>query len=268
MERGQAGPARGVLRPERTDGVFHHARRLPVPELAPFVAHFWSVAWDLRGHEPRVQETLPHPAVHIVFESGDTKVGGVAKGKFSRRLEGQGRVFGIKFQPAGFHPFLGEPVSTLTDTSMTLGELFGPPGQVLEDAVLAAEDDAVRIELAEAFLLGCHPEVDPRIGLLNEIVGGIARDREITRVEHISERSGLGTRTLQRLFGRYVGVSPKWVIQRYRLHEALARVDLGEVVDWAALALDLGYFDQAHFINDFKALVGRAPAEYSLTRPS
>lgn len=265
----EAGKARGVLQPELSDGVFHHDRRLPSPDLAELVAHFWSVSWDLRGHEPRLQETLPHPAVHIVFEAGNTRVGGVAKGRFSRKLEGLGRVFGIKFKPAGFHPFLGESLSAMTDTSLALPEVFGAPGQALEDAVLAAGDDATRIELAEAFLRGCHPEPDPRVPFVNGIAAHIAANREITRLEHIAERFTVGTRTLQRLFARYVGVSPKWVIQRYRLHEALARVDAGEIVDWAALALDLGYFDQAHFIKDFKAMVGRTPAEYAaITRPS
>src|SRR5690349_11897536 len=133
MERMEAGKARGVLRPERSDGLFRHDRRLPSSDLADLIAHFWSVSWDLRDHEPRVQETLPHPAVHIVFEAGSTRVGGVSRNRFSRRLEGQGRVFGIKFQPAGFHPFLGEPLSTLTDTSLTLPEVFGGPGQAFED---------------------------------------------------------------------------------------------------------------------------------------
>ena len=65
------------------------------------------------------------------------------------------------------------------------------------------------------------------------------------------------------IFSRYVGVGPKWVIRRYRLHEAAARVAEGGRVDWPALALDLGYVDQAHFIKDFKAIVGRAPAAYA-----
>ena len=73
----------------------------------------------------------------------------------------------------------------------------------------------------------------------------------------------MSARTLQRLFRRYVGVGPKWVLQRYRLHEAAERIADGYDGDWAALALDLGYFDQAHFIKDFKALVGCSPAEYA-----
>ena len=72
----------------------------------------------------------------------------------------------------------------------------------------------------------------------------------------------MSPRTMQRLFRRYVGVSPKWVLQRYRLHEAAERIAAGEQ-DLARLGLDLGYFDQAHFIKDFKSLVGRSPAEYA-----
>ena len=63
-------------------------------------------------------------------------------------------------------------------------------------------------------------------------------------------------------FQRYVGVSPKWVIQRYRLHEAVVEIERGHPVDWKRLSLDLGYFDQAHFIKYFKTLVGRSPNEY------
>ena len=60
-----------------------------------------------------------------------------------------------------------------------------------------------------------------------------------------------------------VGVSPKWVLQRYRLHEAAERIAEGRDGDWAATALELGYFDQAHFIRDFKALIGASPAQYA-----
>ena len=63
-----------------------------------------------------------------------------------------------------------------------------------------------------------------------------------------------------------MGVSPKWLIQRYRLLEATERLAEGTVVDWADLALDLGYADQAHFIRDFRSMVGRTPAEYGRRR--
>lgn len=72
----------------------------------------------------------------------------------------------------------------------------------------------------------------------------------------------MSTRTLQRLFRRHVGVGPKWVLGRYRLHAAAEQLAAGERHDWTTLALDLGYFDHAHFIRDFSAVAGRSPAEY------
>ena len=82
-----------------------------------------------------------------------------------------------------------------------------------------------------------------------------------------AERHGLSERTLQRLFRRYVGVGPKWVLQRARLHDAVERLDTADgPVDLAALATELGWFDQAHFTRDFTALVGQSPAAYAARR--
>ncbi len=72
----------------------------------------------------------------------------------------------------------------------------------------------------------------------------------------------MSVRSLQRLFGDYVGVSPKWVMRRARLHEAALRADGGEPVDWAALAIDLGYADQAHLTREFTATIGVPPSRY------
>ena len=79
----------------------------------------------------------------------------------------------------------------------------------------------------------------------------------------VNDRNQYTRRTLQRLFERYVGVGPKWVIRRYRLHEVAERLSEGKAVNLAELALDLGYFEQAHFIKDFRALVGVTPAGYA-----
>jgi len=107
------------------------------------------------------------------------------------------------------------------------------------------------------------PRPDADAVLAGRIAERVAEERGITRVEHLAHEFGLGARALQRLFREYVGVTPKWVIQRYRLHEAAERAAAGTAQDWAALALDLGYADQAHFIRDFKRLIGRTPRDYA-----
>ncbi|MCO5994122.1 helix-turn-helix domain-containing protein [Actinoallomurus rhizosphaericola] len=91
----------------------------------------------------------------------------------------------------------------------------------------------------------------------------IAADPMLTRVDRLATAAGVGTRRLQRLFADYVGVGPKWVIRRYRMQDAADRAAGGTDIDWAALAADLGYADQAHFTRDFTATIGMSPARYA-----
>ena len=256
------GKARGVLRHTAEAGIFHHARVAPSCALAGIVQHFWIVRWDLRGCAPQLRETLPHPNVHLVLEPGETRIQGIHTGRFTRVLEGQGGVFGVKFRPGGFRPFLGRSVSTLRDRSLPLHDVFDAAAASLEHEVFAHQDDERMIAVVERFLTARLPPADPEVERVADIVDGIVADRSITAVEHLLERCRLSKRALQRLFNEYVGVGPKWVINRYRLHEAIERLAGDVPVDWAELALELGYFDQAHFIRDFKALVGQSPAVY------
>jgi methylphosphotriester-DNA--protein-cysteine methyltransferase len=105
-------------------------------------------------------------------------------------------------------------------------------------------------------------ETDPALSVVGSLVSAIAAASPGTRVSAIAAAHGISTRTMQRLFAAYVGVGPKWVLQRYRLHEAIEQLHAGPRVDWTRFALDLGYYDHAHFLRDFRALVGRSPAQY------
>jgi AraC-like DNA-binding protein len=187
----------------------------------------------------------------------------VIKEKFSHFLSGEGRVFGVKFRPGAFYPFWKAPVSGLTGRTIDLQDAYGVDGELLEKAVLSMEGEGEMIEVAESFLRERLPERDENVETINRVTGLIAGDRTITRVEDVAVGSGIKRRTLQRLFERYVGVGPKWVIRRYRLHEVAERLSEGKAVNLAELALDLGYFEQAHFIKDFRALVGVTPAGYA-----
>jgi len=262
----------GVVRSLRASGVldvqagqrwFDAARHPAAPELGELVEHYWRVRWDVPGPEPYAQRTLSNAAVHLCAERGASRIQGVTTGLFTRLLLGRGRVFGVKFRPAGFRPFLGSPVAALTDRSTPVDAVFGAAGDALMAELLAIEDDAGLVAAADAFLVERLPAPDPAVAEVNRIAAMIVSERTITRVDQVVAASGVGKRTLQRLFSEYVGVSPKWLIMRYRLHEAADRLAGDAAVGLAELALELGYFDQAHFARDFKAVVGRAPAEYA-----
>ncbi|HYW28062.1 MAG TPA: helix-turn-helix domain-containing protein [Terriglobales bacterium] len=237
-------------------------RGQPAAALAEVVEHYWRVRWDTRGREPYAQQTLSNASVHLCAERGNSRIQGVVTGRFTRLLSGRGRVFGIKFRPAGFRPFLGSPVAVLTDRTIPVRAVFGREGDAYVRRVLALDADESMALAADAFLLERLPPLDPTASEVNRIVALIVSERAITRVDHVVERAGVGKRTLQRLFHEYVGVSPKWVIRRYRLHEAAQRLAEDPGLGLADLALDLGYSDQAHFARDFRSVVGRPPAAY------
>jgi AraC-like DNA-binding protein len=254
-------PPRGILHRRSTAPMTGYARYWPDEDLAPFVEHLWTVEWDVV--EPSVSEVLTHPSVQLVVELGDSRVAGVYTTRYVRRNEDKGRVLGVKFRPGGFRPFFDRPVSELQDRALPLAEVFGTAAARLESRALAHAGHADAFAVIQDFLRRRRPRPDPTVELLGRIAERAATDREIVRVEQLTREFGLGPRKLQRLFDDYVGVSPKWVIQRYRLHEAAERIAAGRVADFADLALELGYADQAHFNRDFKKLVGRSPAEYA-----
>ena len=87
-------------------------------------------------------------------------------------------------------------------------------------------------------------------------------------MEAVAQFAGISVLALQRLFRARVGVSPKWVIQRYRMHEALERVTelalaRSGPVRLSSLAYELGFTDQAHFCRVFKQFIGQSPAAYA-----
>jgi AraC-like DNA-binding protein len=270
-----AAAPRGVLKPvEPHGGGFFHQRLAPSPDLMPWVQHFWFVQWDLRGTPPKLQETLPHPSCYLLFEHdleqspdgvlvpNNCEVSGVCTGRFSRRMEGWGRVFGIKFRPGGLRPFLNDSVSTLTDRVVPGQEIFGQPILKLASSLRGMKGAEEMAEASVAFFAKRLLHPNPSSTLSTELVETILNDPSILTVEELASRRGIGVRSLQRLFKDCVGVSPKWVIRRYRLHELVERFHSGQPFDGAQLALDLGYADQAHLINDFRNLVGYTPSEY------
>ncbi|MDT0459020.1 helix-turn-helix domain-containing protein [Streptomyces sp. DSM 41527] len=273
-------------------------RRTPAAPLRPYVEHYWLIDWDLS--EPYATHVVPHPCVNLVFQRyadrpGFGEVAGVGLELFAQKLTGRGRVCGVQFRPGGFRPFTPErPATDWTDRRLPLATVFGAPdtaatGTTAPDtatpdatttnatvadvtvadaaaAVLEPDDEDARVAALDAFLIP-RVRAGPRILAQTDLAMGLAdrirTDRTIRRVADFARAEGMSVRALQRLFAGYVGVSPKWVLLRYRVHEALERAASDTEVDWAALAAELGYSDQAHLIREVSATVGVPPTAYA-----
>ena len=266
------GPASGLLRPAETAREAGLRRDAPVsPVLAPFVERYWSVRWDRTDRPPHRSEVLSHPSVNLSVESGSEPrfgqalpavlVHGVTPRRFTIDLVGTGRVTAAKFRPGGWVALGGRLPGRATVTP--LGSALGLDAARLLDAVLAVEDDDARAAVLDATLAPLAPDPPPAgYQELLALLERMAADRSLVRVEQVAALGAMSVRSLQRLFAGHVGLSPKAVLARYRLQDAAATIDAGGVGDLAGLAASLGWFDQAHFSRDFRAVTGTTPSAY------
>ncbi|HEY6888928.1 MAG TPA: AraC family transcriptional regulator [Solirubrobacter sp.] len=242
---------RGILDPDAAERHFRLTRYLPSEDLAHLVDRHWVVAWNL--DEPFTQEVVTFPSFNMVFEPEEDLIYGVVTKRFRRQLRRSGIAVATKFRPGGFHPLHPVGAHTLTDRTIPVSDVFAP--------ISTEGDEVQRIAAMEAGMRAHGFEDDPRVAEIAELYEAMLRGP--MTVEELGRLAGYSKRTLQRLFREYVGVSPKWVLSRIRLHEAADRMADGEQ-DWPRLAVELGYFDQAHFIKAFKAAIGRSPADYAV----
>jgi transcriptional regulator GlxA family with amidase domain len=257
-ERIEDDDRRGVLRTPPPEA-FTLRRWDPSPALAPFATYHWTVEWDLRGRAPHTQVTLAHPAAHVVVEEGQTRFYGPARRRFERVLRDRDRAVATRLTPAGARALLDRPVASVADRFVDAR----PLGLDLADAIAGVPLDAAVALLDEALVAVLPDAPDPAAELAAAALERLQADRSLRRVGDLARALGVSSRSLQRLFADYVGVAPAEVARRLRLQEAAAAATSEADVDWARLAADLGYCDQAHLVRDFTNTIGTPPARYA-----
>jgi len=253
-----ARATRGVLHPALSRRHYSLARHLPGAALRHLVEQLWVVEWDLA--EPFTAYVLPHPNVNLCVMAGQSRISGIGRRVFAQRLEGAGRVVGVTFRPGAFRLLHDVPARTLTDRQVPITAVYDVDVAELEAAVLPV-DVPTALTRVEQLLRARVPPLSAPAELAGRIVDTIVADRSLGRVEQVAGRFDLPVWRLQRLFAEHVGVTPKWVLMRARLHDATDAV-AEDRPDWAGLAADLGYCDQAHLIRAFSTGIGMTPAEY------
>ncbi|HEY1132984.1 MAG TPA: AraC family transcriptional regulator [Nocardioides sp.] len=238
----------------------------PSPDLTDLVDRYWIPVWSLA--EPSTQRTLQHPVCLLVVSHDYARFYGVVRGTSSVTLEGDGYAVGVMLAPAAGRLLLGRSVATVTDRHLDLAEVPTLDGAALtaevRDAMtadpLAPSSHAAAIAAYERRLRSLLP-VDDQGLLVNRVVAWLREHPEVTRVTEVADAFGLGERALHRLVEQRVGLSPKWLVQRRRLHDAVVALKAGT---WslAGLAAELGYTDQAHFTRDFRTVTGLTPGAY------
>ncbi len=251
----------GVQHQALNEGRYHLRRYFPNEQLSDLIEQFWLVNWDLRGEKTHTQKNLPDPNFHLILDNRTIKLIGPVSKAYSYTMEGTGKIIGIKFELGALSDYLDSPLSDYVNKELDIQELVSFDVGAFIDQVDELDSDEQIIDAVQTYL---RPfAVAPSFGLTRaqNLVSLIKSDQGITRVEHLSERSNLAIRTIQRSFKNYIGLSPKWLIRKYRLHQALELLERRDV-SFLDMVDRLGYTDQSHLIRDFKEIVGVTPNNY------
>lgn len=257
-------------------------RSPPGEGLEGIIEWFWSVAWDLPEGAIHDQQVLNHPAGNISVGTLDDagtplnppegRVYGVMTGVSDRGLTVAGWTVAARTTVGGLGVILGAPARTVADAQLTLSEAIpGLDGPALVTDVCGRDDNTERVAVLRTALAELVARRDPALVAEAREVAAIAaiaeHDRSVMRLAQLADAAGCSVRTLQRLFDHHVGISPSFVIRRWRIIEAAeaarAAHDLDEAWQgWATVANELGYADQAHLTRDFRRHLGTSPSTY------
>jgi len=254
--------------------------RRPPPALAPFVESIWYFAGDLAHTRERILptgamqilvnlhedelRTYHGPAYDQVVRSRGAVLGGAHDDHFAIDTAEQRRIVGVSFKPGGAYPFFAPPSDAIGAAHVELDALWGRDGAVLRERLLEAPTPAAALRTLEAVLLAraVRPlERDPALAYALDALDGPARIGDVT------DRLGMSPKRFLRRFSAEVGLTPKRFARVRRFRRVLGAVERGRAVEWAQVALDCGYFDQAHMIHDFRAFSGINPTAYRPRTP-
>lgn len=258
---------------------------LPGPPLSALIQQLWYYEGDPVAHSH--ESVLPDGSAEFVINlredwvrvydpcdhSRITRLSGIAlvaprSESMVIDTEGQACVMGVHFTPGGIFPFLGFPVREVRNQVHSLEDFWKGEASDLRNRLLEAPSLGSRFQILESALvrragirLGNHPAVGFALGKFSKSPGP-------NSLSAVANAIGLSSRRFIEVFDREVGLTPKRFCRVRRFQQSLSLIRSTDEINWADLALNCGYFDQAHFIHDFRAFCGMTPTEYHAHRDS
>jgi len=261
-----------------------YSRKPKSPELRPFVSQLWYWRDVSRPHV--MERLMPNGESSLVVNLKDdiirvydkdslalarTTRGAIVVGAHSQNsvidAEEQECVFGIQFLAGGAYPFFGRtPTHESANEQVALEDLWGPRNSAdLRIALLESPNPEAKFDTAESFLLRAKRREQNLHPAISYAVREIVHAPHIRTIADLTDATGLHARKFISLFRDQVGLTPKVFCRVRRFQRVIAAIHCRKQVDWARVALDCGYYDQSHFIHDFREFSGMSPSVY-LTR--
>lgn len=249
----------------------------PHSDLKEFVKRYWTLDGE-KDNTPLINTIVPDGTMKLIFHYGDTykhhsKSGNVTIlpkcfliGQLTQPyiIEPVGVTgsFVVQFKPNGFLPFTTIPIKEMENTAVPLDKLFGAEGTKLSEQILNANATSERIQIIETFLLSKLAQKKTIDNIVKSTVDTIFNSNGKFSVNEFSKSNNIDRRQLTRKFSTTIGLSPKQLAKTIRIQATLKMLLNEEQKSLTDLAYENEYFDQAHFIKDFKEFTGLTPKEF------
>jgi len=249
----------------------------PSEELKDFVMCYWTLDFP-REATPQINTIVPDGTMKLIFHYGDLywhhPEGGkrflqprsFLIGQLTRPYvvepEGDTGTFVVRFHPNGFIPFTTIPIKEMENKPISINTLYGNAGDQLEHHILNAESTDRRIQIIEQFLLDRLKDGKAIDTIIKSTVDTIFDSKGQISVTELSEQNQIHRRQLVRKFSNAIGLSPKQLSKTIRLQATLKSLLNQQQAKLTDAAYDNDYYDQSHFIKDFKEFTGLSPKEF------
>jgi len=246
----------------------------PAAHLSPYVEHYWFVtATEAAPFDLRVDVYVDARA-DLIFNFGvpytRTVLGERPRLQQASNLDAQRTqplqiaqqgavdIVGVRFHTAGLSPFVSLPVVHWTDRVVPLEQVFGAEVASVEREIATAKSPAEKTAILDAFL-GRRLRLTPAKETAQTLKARIEAEGGQGRMDELCDAAGVSIRQLDRLFRSHVGFTPKAFARIVRFQRALSLLRTDPGCTLAAVGAACGYYDQPHFVRDFKAYAGVAP---------
>jgi AraC-like DNA-binding protein len=246
----------------------------PTPGLQSFIKCFWTLE-DNKSPRQERQRIVPDGCMEMIFHYGDLyrqyfndgnsviQPRSFIFGQITSYIEvaptGSSGIVAARFFPEGLMPFLPIPVSSLENKALSLEKIFGAKGKTLEEAVISAPGTKQRIQLIEDFLMNMPTKPQAIDTVTKACVKEIFQSQGQAGMMELANKANINRRNMERRFAAAIGMSPKQLSKVVRLQAAVKMLGQKKISSLTSLAHENGYYDQAHFIKDFKEFTGVSP---------
>lgn len=256
-----------------------YLERKPCKALQKYIKCIWTMEYNRTLPSSENERILPDGYTEIIVNFSDKfkctidgekeefLTNSFVSGPFTKylHLQATGKVglLGIRFWPGMMYPFFGIPMKELANKYFDLSLVSKELSKEVEFSILSSNDFEERFALVNSILAKYFmSNLITENKTIEESINIIRCSNGMIAVESLSEKIGVGSRQLERLFNLYLGVTPKMFNRITRFQKIFRELETHRINNWLVLALQCGYYDQAHFIREFKQFSGMNPNSF------